>query len=123
MNYSDFHDFKSLATRIVANHKMNTENKSVDFLHVKCFKFERGSETVKYRCDYSGPYEEFNFLYEPTPKRKPKETPPKKLQKRKDIAPLHPERMFADLQNRVHELTPLYAGLKETSFMDILGYG
>ena len=114
MNYTDFSNFKQLASQIVGNHNVDVDGKPVRFLNVKTFRFERGSTVIQYRYGYTGPFQSLDFLRKPPPKRKPRKMPPKKAQK-KNPPFVIPENIFDNFKDRLYQLSLLYHTLQPIS--------
>lgn len=62
LKYSDFYDLGLLSKQILKNKTRNTAGQKVNWLKVKCFRFEKNSPTIiKYRYGHSGEYLEINI--------------------------------------------------------------
>ncbi|RZF44217.1 hypothetical protein LSTR_LSTR003857 [Laodelphax striatellus] len=57
LRYNDFFDLKKLSTKLIKNKSLDTDGNKVNWLKIKCFRYEASSPNVIfYRYDYSGLY-------------------------------------------------------------------
>ena len=70
LKYSDFINLNALSKDILKNKTKDSDGNKVNWLKVKCFRFEKMSPGVlKYRYDHSSPYSEINVFGRRRPKR------------------------------------------------------